>query len=408
MDERLPWEQVLSIASRAIAATPAACQMLRVVLALGPAVGGMAQHVAGLVRGLDHSRFDLSLAGMPDDPAAEVARSRGCAVHPLRFGASPGRTAAAALRLAALVRREHYHLVHAHGYSAAGAAALARRIAPRARLICTLHNFLTSTSSQPITGWRGRWLLGLIARRADRIITVSDSLHAQFEGIGAAAQSKLFTISNGIDLCAFAQPDPAWARRELGLPENAPVVGMVARLAPQKGPLEFVRAAALVGRRFPEVRFALIGDGPLQPQVETLARELGVANRLTLAGHRAEAPALTQAFDVAVVASLSEGSSLTAMEAMAWGKPVVATAVGGVREVVADGETGVLVPPGDAQALAEAVARLLADRQKAQILGEAGRRRVERDFSLVRMIERTQEVYLATAHPSGGGSDRCA
>jgi glycosyltransferase involved in cell wall biosynthesis len=248
----------------------------------------------------------------------------------------------------------------------------------------------------------------LIARRADRIITVSDSLHAQFEGIGAAAQSKLFTISNGIDLCAFAQPDPAWARRELGLPENAPVVGMVARLAPQKGPLEFVRAAALVSRRFPEVRFALVGDGPLRPQVETLARELGVANHLTLAGHRAEAPALTQAFDVAVVASLSEGSSLTAMEAMAWGKPVVATAVGGVREVVADGETGVLVPPGDAQALAEAIARLLADRQKAQILGEAGRRRVEREFSLMRMIERTQEVYLATAHATGGGGQRCA
>jgi glycosyltransferase involved in cell wall biosynthesis len=399
----------VSIASRAIAATPAACQVLRVVLVLGPAVGGMAQHVAGLVRGLDPSRFDVSLAGMPDDPAARAARSRGCAVHPLRFGASPGRTAAAALRLGALVRRHHCHLVHAHGYSAAGAAALARRIAGRTRLVCTLHGFLTGIDSQPITGWRARWLLSLVARRADRIITVSDSLHAQFDGIAAVPQSKLLTIPNGIDLSAFAQPEPAWARRELSLPQDAPVVGMVGRLAAQKGPLEFVRAAALVSRRFPEARFALIGDGPLRPGVESLARELGLASRLTLAGHRAEAPVLTQAFDVAVVASLSEGSSLTAMEAMAWGKPVVATAVGGVREVVADGETGVLVAPGDAQALAEAAAGLLADRERAQVMGAAGRRRVEREFSLTRMIERTEEVYLTTVHgTSPGRSDRCA
>jgi len=396
----------LSVASRAFAGTPAASHTLRILLALGPAVGGMAHHVTALVRGLDRVRFEVALAGPPEGPAADAARAASCAMYPLRFRPSPVTAAMSAVRLAGLVRRETFTLVHAHGYSAAGAAALSRSLASGHRLVCTLHNFLTGTSAQAITGWRARWLLGLIARRADRIITVSDSLHAQFEGI-ADARGKLCTIPNGIDLTAFANMDRARARRELGLPENAPVVGMVGRLAAQKGPLAFLRAAALVGRRFPDARFVLIGDGPLRGDVERLAAELAVTDRIVLAGHRADAPMLTQAFDVAVVASLSEGSSLTAMEAMAWGVPVVGTAVGGVREVVVDGETGVLVPPGDAQALGHTITALLSDPQRARELGEAGRRRVEREFSVKTMVERTEQIYLEAAHGTaqrGGGA----
>jgi len=397
----------LTSTSRALIGVPAATRQLRVLLALGPAVGGMAQHVCDLVRGLDRSRFEVSMVGPRGEPAAEIARRHSCATHALRFGSSPGRMLTAALRLAGLIRREGYDIIHAHGYSAAGAVAIACRIAGNEGLVCTLHNFMTGATAQPVTGWRARWLLGLIARRAQRLITVSDSLHAQFDGI-LAAKSKLLTIHNGIDLTAFAHGDPATARRELDLPQDCAVVGMVGRLAAQKGPLEFVRAAAMVGGRLPEVRFALIGDGPLRADVERLARELGMSDRLTLAGYRADAPALTQAFDIAVVASLSEGSSLTAMEAMAWGRPVAATAVGGVREVVADAETGVLVSPGDPQALGEAIGSLLADARRAREMGKAGRRRVEREFSLARMIERTEEVYLSVAYASRGEGSRCA
>lgn len=397
----------MSSASRAIAGVPAATRQLRVLLALGPAVGGMAQHVCGLLRGLDRSRFDLALAGPRGEPAAEMASGLSCATHALRFGSSLSRMLVAATRLAGLMRREGYDIIHAHGYSAAGAAAVACRMTGRARLVCTLHNFMTATTAQPVAGRRARWLLGLIARRAERLITVSDSLHGQLDPI-AAAESKLVTIHNGIDLGAFAHGDPAAARRELGVPEHCTVIGMVARLAAQKGPLDFVRAAAIAGAKYPHIRLALIGDGPLRPQVQGLALQLGIGDRLTLAGHRADAAALTQAFDIAVVASLSEGSSLTAMEAMAWGRPVVATAVGGVREVVADGQTGLLVPPADPQALGEAICSLLADPQRAQAMGEAGRQRIEREFSLARMIERTEEVYLSVAYASRGEGSRCA
>lgn len=398
----------MSIASRAIAGVPAACKALRVLLALGPAVGGMAQHVASLVRGLDRTRFDVALAGLQDDPAAEAARGCACAVHPIRFGASPLRMASAAIQLAALVRRGRYDIVHAHGYSAAAAAALARRVTPRARLVCTLHGFLTATTARPVTGRRARFLLRLIARCAERITMVSASLRDQFADI-AEVDAKLVVVPNGIDLAAFSHPDPVRARRQLGVPEGAPLVGMVGRLAAQKGPLDFVRAAAAVRRRVPDARFALIGEGPLQADVEALARGLGLAECLLLAGHRDDAPVLTQAFDVAAVASVSEGSSITAMEAMAWARPVAATAVGGVREVVEDGETGVLVPPGDPQALGEAIVSLLRDPERARRLGEAGRRRVEREFSLARMIERTEEAYLAVAHGRRDrGTARCA
>jgi glycosyltransferase involved in cell wall biosynthesis len=389
-------------ASRVMSGAPVACRPVRVLVAVGPAVGGMARHVSGLLRGLDPNRFDVSLAGPPDDPAAAAARSRPCAVYPMRFGSSPRSMAGAALRLAGLVRRRRKDIVHAHGYSACAAAAMARRLAPQARLVCTLHSFLTGTDARAITGWRTRRLLRLIARRADRIITVSDSLHQQFAGI-AEAQAKLVTIANGIDLSAFEQADPASARRELGLPESGPVVGMVGRLAAQKGPLDFVRAAAVAHAKLPDACFVLIGDGPLRGEVVKLAGELGISDSLVLAGHRPEAPMLTAAFDVAVIASVSEGSSLTAMEAMAWSKPVAGTAVGGVREVVADGETGILVPAGDRQALGDAITSLLRDPERARTMGEAGRQRVEREFSLARMMEKTEEVYLAVAHSSSRG-----
>jgi len=382
---------------------------VRVLLALGPAVGGMARHVANLVRGLDRTRFDVALAGRPDDPAVEVARSHSCPVHPLRFGPSPLRVTAAALRLAGLVRRERCALIHAHGYSAAAAAALARRVAPNAALVCTLHNFVTDTSSRRLTGRRVRSLLSLIARRAHRIITVSDSLREQFAGLPDSVRSKLVTVPNGLDLCRFRNPDQGRARRELDLEPTGDVVGMVGRLAAQKGPLDFVTAAALVARRLPGVRFVLIGDGPLRREVEKLVEQLDLGDRMVLAGYRDDAATLTQAFDVAVVPSVSEGSSLTAMEAMAWGRPVVATAVGGVCEVVAEGETGVLVPPSNPQALADAMVSLLADRERAARLGEAGLRRVEREFSLARIIERTEEIYLAVAHIAGSSrGDGCA
>jgi len=195
-------------------------------------------------------------------------------------------------------------------------------------------------------------------------------------------------------------------RAELGLAADSTLVGMIARFAPQKGVLEFIRACADVVERWTDVELVLAGDGPLRDAAESLREELGLQRKLHMIGEVESADALVGALDVVVIASLSEGSSIVAMEAMAAERPVVATEVGGVPEVVVHGETGILVRPGDPSALAAGIESLLGNRELARAMGERGRRRAAERFDIRLMFERTKQVYadlLRETMESGGG-----
>ena len=244
--------------------------------------------------------------------------------------------------------------------------------------------------------------------RATRVIMVSEALRQDLLPLRPEAADKVVVIPNGVDVPAQVPVAVEEARAALGLPRDIPLVGMVARLAPQKGIAEFLRAARLVCDRVAETQFLLVGDGPLREQAEALVQELKLEERLHLLGEMESAREAMGALDVLVVASRAEGSSVSAMEAMALGKPVVGTAVGGVPEVVADGDTGLLVPPGDPEALAEAVCTLLADPERAQSMGERGRQRAAAHFRIDLMIERTKAVYADVMREAmeGGRSRR--
>jgi glycosyltransferase involved in cell wall biosynthesis len=238
--------------------------------------------------------------------------------------------------------------------------------------------------------------------RAKHIITVSEALRRNLVAAYPEAIARSTTIYNGVETQQPPARDPVgWAGLRQptagALPESSapysPLVGAVARLAPQKGILEFIRAARLVADAHPSVAFALAGDGPLMPEAVALRRELGLERQLHLIGHSEGVKDFIASLDLLVVPSLSEGSSVVAMEAMALGKPVVATAVGGVPEVVSGGETGVLVQPGDAQALADGMLELLRDPARAQEMGERGRQRAVREFDVSDMVEKTKAVY---------------
>jgi glycosyltransferase involved in cell wall biosynthesis len=182
----------------------------------------------------------------------------------------------------------------------------------------------------------------------------------------------------GIDLERFASGKPA-------LPKDAPLVGNVARLAPQKDHATLIEAARLV----PGARFAIVGDGELRADLERRAEGLSVV----FTGARDDVPDLLASFDVFAFPSLYEGLCVAVIEAQAAGVPVVATPVGGIRETVVDGETGLLVPPRNPQALAAAIRRLLDDRELAHRLADEARRRVGKRFSEQRMVEETLRVY---------------
>jgi glycosyltransferase involved in cell wall biosynthesis len=228
------------------------------------------------------------------------------------------------------------------------------------------------------------------ARLCARIVAVSQATAAALVDQGYPS-GRVLVVRNGIDPSPPA--DPA---RPTGVPDGAPLLLEVARLAPVKGQRELIEALTRLARTDAVAVLAgsdLETGGAYALELEALAAERGVRGRVLLAGYRADVGALLAAADVFVLPSWVEGLPLTVLEAMAAGKPVVATSVGGTPEAVVDGETGLLVPPGDVAALAERLDAVLGDPDLARRLGEAGRRRVEQRFSAAAMCERVLDTY---------------
>ena len=271
----------------------------------------------------------------------------------------------------------HTHLVHADVYGGAAARLLG------IPSVSTRHN-------------DDRYLLGpfryvdrAFARPAKRLIAISDAVRSFLEQVGHDP-AKLLTIRYGLDeLPATAsKPTPA----EAGIPADAPLAVAVGRLIEQKDHATLLRAFALVHASLPEARLAILGGGPLEGETRRLVAELGLEDAVTLPG-RTDIRDWLERADVFVHSSRWEGFGIVLLEAMLAGLPVVATRVSAVPEVVADGETGLLVEPGDHVGLARHLESLLTDRERAAALGAAGRRRALTEFSVARMADRTLALY---------------
>ena len=200
-------------------------------------------------------------------------------------------------------------------------------------------------------------------------------------------------MAPGIDLSRFARPVSSdAAREEMGVGTSR-VVGIVAKLSAVKGHEHFLRAAARVRERRSDVIFLVVGDGPLRPQLESLTEELGLADAVRFVGVRKDIPEVLGLMDVFVLSSLSEGAPNVILEAMAAGLPVVASNVGGVPDIVRDGETGRLVEPGDHEALADAVLDILNDETRAGLMGRLARNVVRGEHDIDLVVEHAEQVF---------------
>jgi glycosyltransferase involved in cell wall biosynthesis len=239
-------------------------------------------------------------------------------------------------------------------------------------------------------------ILRATAAVPDRVICVSEAVREVVLEREGTPEDRTVVIRNGVQLPdgALSQDDLAAARSEFGFGPEHRIVGMVANLDHAvKGASYFVDALPLIVARVPEARFLVLGEGREKTALRARAEELGVADRVVFAGFRSDVHRLYPIMDVSVLTSLSEGLSITILESMSFGIPVVATAVGGNPELVRHGESGFLVPPKDAASFADAVVRVLGDPQLAQKLGQEGRAIVERDFALETVAERYAELY---------------
>ena len=289
----------------------------------------------------------------------------------------------AARDLRRAILRHDVQLVHAHTAHAAALAALAHIGTPAKVVIARRVDF-------PLRRNLGtRFKYG----RARAVIAVSRAV-ADIVAAGGVRRDRIHVVPDGVDLTQRVSAATPETLRSLGVPAEAPLVVQVAALVPHKDPLTFVRAMAVARSRVPDLRALLIGEGPLRAAAQGEIARLGLNRIVLLTGFRHDADELLAAARVATLSSAEEGLGSVLLDAMALGVPIAATRAGGIPETVVDGETGLLSPPGDADALAEHVVRLLGDRALAAELSARARERV-REFSVERMVERTLEVYAS-------------
>lgn len=295
-----------------------------------------------------------------------------------------------------LVREHSIDVLHAHGYKAdlyAWAALLRGEKRPNLPLVSTCHTWYDNNLSLRVYGMLDRRVLRSFAG----VVAVSAEVEQQLLKSGVAA-TRIRRIRNGIDLAPFTS-----AAEARGTTQRKPLcVGLVGRLAPEKGVDIFVNAVAAVGAAVPEVRFLVVGEGPERANLQADADRLGLADRLTFSGHQSAMADVYAGIDLLVSASRQEGLPMALLEGMASGLPVVGTAVGEVPTLVLPGETGILVPPGDVDALAAAMKEIVRNDELRLRLGAGARALVEREFSANRMTYEYCEVYQAALAPQGG------
>ena len=310
-----------------------------------------------------------------------------------------------------ILKATHFDLIHAHLPPAELYARLALLGTPATALplIISKHN---DCAFHRLPGELAmeRW----VARRASATIVISDAVNRYMTARRVGAAARMTTIPYGIDVTPFDRVTDGEAdalRREWGVERETFVVGFAGRLVEQKSIDTLIRAFALFLRQQPcDARLVIVGEGPLIPILRRFASDEGIASRIVWAGMREDIPVVMKAFDVFALTSIFEGFGLVLVEAMAARKPVVATRVSAIPEVVADGETGLLAEPRCPEAIASALAQLTDGALRAR-LGAAGYRRVIEHFTLDRMWQSTDAVYahcLGTTPPSNAAPDSFA
>jgi glycosyltransferase involved in cell wall biosynthesis len=359
------------------------------VLTVGFTIGGAEQVILMTAPRLQRAGFEITVACLKEwGPLGDELEERG--VRAVALGARGAWDLRAAGRLLSLLRRDRVQILHAHLFLANVTARVLGWMVGVPVVIATHHD------TDVWMGLRHRLLERLTAPLSACVVACSEAVRRHALEAQGLRPGLVRTLLNGTEI-PEGTPDPAGrerVRRELGAGPADLLVGAVGRLdEPKKGLPVFLAAARLLARDLPRVRFAIVGDGPARARLEARAAREGVSHRTVFAGQRRDIHEVMRALDVLVQPSRWEGFGVTLLEAMAAGTPVVASRVGGVPEVVLHDATGLLVPPGAPEALAEACATLLRDRERAARLARAARERVESRFRVERLVERTADLY---------------
>jgi glycosyltransferase involved in cell wall biosynthesis len=349
--------------------------------------GGAQEHVFGLLTRIDAARYEVHVISLSSGSAVRKLQRHGIPVTVIDDPDDAIATGAVAALLGDL-RPEviHNHMYRAELVGTRAAIALGEIGRPRPFVVSTVH-------SSRVRSEDDRAELRILTPRMDRLIAVSRSIVDKLHHEGRDT-APIQLIHNGVDLQRYDHQGPCCTlREEYGLPAEGPIVGVVARLEPEKGHPTLLEAWPLVLAAVPDATLLVVGEGSRREALEAMSHELGIAGRVVFTGRRDDVPAVTAALDVAVLPSYREALGLTILEAMALSRPVVASNVGGIPEMIEDGVTGLLVPPRDAESLATAIVRLLRDHPLADMLARAGHDLVHERFCIELMVDAVERIY---------------
>lgn len=367
---------------------PASRDRIRVVelLATGTS-GGAQEHVYNLVTRLDRQRYDVSVLSLSNGSAIRRLERTGisvCALDDMDDEAAIEAVAAHLASVKADVVHNHMYRAEVVGTQAAWRLAATGRRRPY--IVGTVHSSRVRSDAD-------RELLRRLTPKMDHLIAVSRAIVRKIEEEGRDG-APVSLIYNGVDLTRYSEPDICGTlHSEFPIAPESPIVGVVARLEPEKGHPTLIEAWPAVLAAVPNAHLLIVGEGSQREALEAQVHRLGIDGSVTFTGRRDDVPAVTAALDVAVLPSYREAQGLSILEAMALSRPVVASAVGGIPEMIDSGRTGILVPPRDPAALAAAIVRFLTDHPYADTLAKAAQNLVHDRFCVELMVRAIETIY---------------
>jgi glycosyltransferase involved in cell wall biosynthesis len=357
--------------------------------------GGGERGFGQLSSNLNRNRFQPFFAGHPGGKLEEVIRQTGIPFFPVDMSHKVNLKTIG--NLSQLISKHRIHIVHSMGARADFFARMACRKNPSAAVVCTVamlvEGFDVGFPRKAVYKMADRYS----AKYVTQYVTVSKALKEILVKERNIPADKISVIYNGVELDQY-NPNLQISdeiRQSLKISDDYPIVGTIGRLVYQKGLTYFLEAAQYVYSEKQCVRFVIVGDGPEKVHLTRLANDLGISHLCTFAGLRFDIAALLSTFNVFVLSSILEGLPRVVIEAMAMARPIVATDINGVREELIHDKTGLLVPPADPKGLADAILKILNDRNRAERMGKEARKNAERMFDLKRTLANVEKLYEA-------------
>ncbi len=373
-------------------------------------LGGPPILILDILKRLNEELFVSTIAtGLADSPKRDMisfAKGIGlkvCVVPSLVRNICLHKDFISLIRLLFLIKRERYDIIHCHTSKGGFIGRLAARLAGAKVIIYSPHgDIFEGYFSRPITRFFVL-LEKLAAHYTDKIITLTKRGKKRFLEHGIGEEQQINHIYNGIDFKKFdiTEDKSRGKRGELGLCKYDFVCATVGRLVPVKGHTYLLKAIRRVVQVFPQAKFLFVGDGPLRQRLQHEIKLLALEGNVSLLGARSDIADILLCIDLFLLPSINEGFGIVLVEAMALGKPILATRVGGIPEIVVDGTTGILVPPKDSVAFAAAIIKLHKNPKLAYEMGQAGYRRARRIFDIESTVQKYEELYCTLAQKKG-------